>query len=129
MSKGEQVEEGLVKEILSKGDLTAEEMKQDLRKGGVSFMTCYDRPVAALFSAATVLWLLPAIAEWSGWGFLGLLARLPRVRFPLAVMVVGAVLFVAALSLEARVTSLRHKQGGCHDVHETVVIVKEKISC
>jgi protein-S-isoprenylcysteine O-methyltransferase Ste14 len=50
---------------------------------------------------------------------------LPRVDFPVAVIVIGAVLFIAAVSLEAKVVSMRQKWGGCQDAHETVVIVRE----
>jgi protein-S-isoprenylcysteine O-methyltransferase Ste14 len=118
-------EEGSVKEILSKGDLAAQEIKEELWKKNVSFVRSYDRAFSGLFLALVVLWLLPAVAEWSGWRFLRFFAQLPRVDFPMAVIVIGAILFIAAVSLEVKLNSMRQKQGGCHDMHETVVIVKE----
>ena len=121
----EKDQEGRVKEILSKGDLTAEEMKEELQEKDVCFTSSYDRPFTALFLALVILWLLPAVATWTGWGFLGFFARLPRVDFPMGVIVIGAVLFVAAVSLEVRICALRQRRGGCQDVHETVVIVRE----
>ena len=117
--------EGLVKEILSKGDLTAKEVKEELWKKNVSFVRSYDRAASILFCPLVVLWLLPAIAKWSGWGFLSFFAQLARVDFPLAVIVIAAIFFITAVSLEMKVTSARQRQGGCHDVHETVVIVRE----
>jgi len=120
-----QREEGLVKEILSKGDLTAKQVKEELWDKNVSFVRSYDRACSRLFGPLVLLWLLPAIAKWSGWGLLSFFARLPRVDFPTVVIVIGAGFFVAAISLEVKVTYGRQRQGGCRDVHETVVIVRE----
>jgi len=120
MSRG-----GLVKEILGKGDLTAEETKGELWKRDISFVRSYDRPYNVMFWPLIVLWLLPAIAKYSGWGFLSPFARLPKVDFPAPVIVIGAMLFIAAVALETKVSSMRRKLGGCHDTHESVVIVRE----
>ena len=117
--------EGLVKEVLSQGDLDAKEIREELWKKNVSFVRSYDRAFVGLFLALAVLWLLPAVAEWSGWGFLSFFAQLPRVDFPIAVIVIGAVLFITAVALETKLVSMRQKQGGCDDAHETVVIVRE----
>ena len=125
MPEAGQREEGLVKEILSKGELAAEEIQKELWEKNVSFVRSYDRAFTGLFLVLAILWLLPAIAEWSGWGSLSFFAQLPRVDFPMAVIVIGAVLFVAAVSLEIRVNIMRQKQGGCQDMHETVAIVRE----
>ena len=120
-----QREEGLVREILSRGGLERKQVKEELWARDISFVRAYDRAFSGLFLVLVVLWLLPAIGQWTGWGFLHFFARLPRVDFPIAVIVVGAVLFIAAVSLEAKVVSMRQKQGGCQDAHETVVIVRE----
>jgi len=125
MSKESPNGEGLVKGILGEGDLATQEIKEELWRKNVSFVRSYDRAFSGLFLVLVVLWLLPAIGRWTGWGFLGFFARLPRVDFPITVIVIGAVLFVAAVSLEARVVSMRLKRGGCQDAHETVVIVRE----
>ena len=125
MSKEGQEKEGLVKEILSQGDLTAKEVKGELWKKNVSFVRSYDRAASMLFYPLAVLWLLPAIAKYSGWGFLNFFARLSRVDFPIVVIVIGAIFFIAAVALEAKVASARQRRGGCHDMHETAVIVRE----
>jgi len=117
--------EGLVKEVLDKGDLAAEEIREELWKKNVSFVRSYDRRCSRLFCPLVVLWLLPAIAQWCGWGFLSFFARLPRVDFPIVVIIMGAILLIAAIALEAKVNSMRQKRGGCHDAHETVVIIRE----
>lgn len=117
--------EGLVKGILSQGDLDAEEIKEELRRKNVSFVRSYDRAFGWLFLVLALLWLLPAVAQWTGWGFLRFFARLPRVDFPIVVIIIGAIFVIAAISLEAKVASMRQKRGGCHDVHETVVIIRE----
>lgn len=125
MSREGQRKEGLVKDILSKGDLAAQEIKEELWEKNVSFVKSYDRAFSGLFLVLVVLWLLPAIGRWTGWGFLRFVARLPRVDFPMAVIVIGAVLFIAAVSLEAKLVSMRQKRGGCQDPHETVALVRE----
>ena len=117
--------EGLVKKILSQGDLPAKEIKEELWKKNVSFVRSYDRAACMLFYPLVALWLLPAIAKYSGWGFLDFFARLSRVDFPIVVIVIGAIFFIVAVALEAKVTSARQRRGGCHDTHETVVIVRE----
>ena len=125
MLREEHREEGLVGEILSRGDLDAKQVKEELRARKVSFVQAYDRAFSGLFLVLAALWFLPAIGRWTSWEFLGCFARLPRVDFPIGVIVIGAVLFVAAVSLEVRVVSMRQKRGGCRDAHETVVIVRE----
>jgi len=117
--------EGQVKEILGQGDLAAKEIKEELWKKNISFVRSYDRRCTRLFCPLVVLWLLPAIAKYSGWGLLNFFAQLPRVGFPTVVIVIGAIFFIAAISLEAKVASMRQKRGGCHDVHETVVVIRE----
>ena len=125
MPKSGSPKEGLVKEILSKGDLAAREIKGELWKRDVSFVRSYDRACSGLFLLTAILWLLPAIAKWSGWELLSFFAKLPRVDFPIALIVVGVFLFAAAVALEVRLNLMRQKQGGCHDMHETVVIIRE----
>ena len=125
MSEEAQKEEGLVKEILSQGDLTAKEIKEELWEKNVSFVSSYDRPLTGLWIVLVVLWLLPAIAKYSGWEFLNFFVRLTKVDFPIVVIVIGAIFFIAAVALEAKVSFSRQRRGGCHDVHETVVIVRE----
>jgi len=117
--------EGLVKEILSKGNLTAEEIKGELWKRDISFVKSYDRPYNVLFWPLLILWLLPAIARYSGWGFLSPFARLPKVDFPAPVIVIGMIFVIAAVALETKTTLMRRRLGGCHDTHESVVIIRE----
>jgi protein-S-isoprenylcysteine O-methyltransferase Ste14 len=118
-------EEGLVREILSDGTLSTEEIKRELKKKDICFVQSYDRTLSGLFVLLAALWLLPAIARWTGWGFLRFFAGLPRVDFPIGVILGATVLFVAAVALEARLVLMRQKQGGCRDAHETVVIVRD----
>jgi protein-S-isoprenylcysteine O-methyltransferase Ste14 len=118
-------EEGLVREILSDGTLSTEEIKKELKKKDICFVQSYDRTLSGLFVLLAALWLLPAIAQWTGWGFLRFFAELPRLDFSLGVILSATVLFVAAVALEAKLVSMRQKQGGCQDAHETVVIVRD----
>jgi len=117
--------EGLVKEILSKGELSAEEIREELRRRDVSFVRSYDRAFSGLFLVLAALWLLPAIGQWTGWAFLRLFAQLPRLNFPMVVILIGAIFVIVAIALEAKAGSMRQKRGGCHDLHESVVIVRE----
>ena len=118
-------EKGLVKEILSRGDLDAKQMKEELWTRDISFVRSYDRAFSGLFLVLAFLWILPVVANWSGWEFLSFFAQLPRMDFPIVVIVIAAVFFIAAVVIEAKLVSMRWKQGGCQDAHETVVIVRE----
>jgi protein-S-isoprenylcysteine O-methyltransferase Ste14 len=117
-------EDGLVREILSDGPLSPEAIKRELKEKDICFVQSYDRTLSGLFVLLAAVWLLPAIARWTGWGFLRFFAVLPIVDFPLGVILGAALLFVAAVALEAKLVSMRQKQGGCQDAHETVVIVR-----
>jgi protein-S-isoprenylcysteine O-methyltransferase Ste14 len=118
-------EEGLVREILREGTLSTEEIKKELKKKDICFVQSYDRPLSGLFVLLAALWLLPAIARWTGWGFLRFFAELPRMDFPIGAILAATFLFVAAVALEAKLVSMRQKRGGCQDAHETVVIVRD----
>lgn len=118
-------EEGQVQEILSDGALSTEEIKKELKEKDICFVQSYDRTLSGLFVLLAALWFLPAVAQWTGWGFLRFFAELPRVDFPIGVILGVAVLFVAAVALEAKLVSMRQKRGGCQDAHETVVIVRD----
>jgi protein-S-isoprenylcysteine O-methyltransferase Ste14 len=118
-------EEGLVQEILNEGALSTKEIKKELKEKDICFVQSYDRTLSGLFVLLAALWLLPAIAQWTGWGFLRFFAELPRAAFPISVIPGAAVLFVAALALEAKLVSMRQKRGGCQDPHETVIIVRD----
>jgi protein-S-isoprenylcysteine O-methyltransferase Ste14 len=118
-------DEGLVAEILNKGDLSTEVIKRELEEKDICFVRSYDRAFSGLFVMLAALWLLPGIAQWTGWRFLRFLAELPRVDFSIGVIVTGAGLFVVAIALEAILVSIRQKRGGCRDAHETVVLVRD----
>ena len=120
-----QRDEGQVGEILSRGDLDAKRMKEELWSRNISFVRAYDRAFSRLFLVLVVLWLLPAIGQWTGWGFLRFFAQLPRLNFPMVVILIGAIFVIVAIALEAKAGSMRQKRGGCHDLHESVVIVRE----
>ena len=120
-----QRDEGQVGEILSRGDLGAKRMKEELWARNISFVRAYDRAFSRLFLVLVVLWLLPAIGQWTGWGFLRLFAQLPRLNFPMVVILIGAIFVIVAIALDAKAGSMRQKRGGCHDLHESVVIVRE----
>jgi len=120
-----QKDEGLVGEIMSKGDLDTKQVKEELWARNISFVRSYDRAFSGLFLVLAALWLLPAIGQWTGWAFLRLFAQLPRLNFPMVVILIGAIFVIVAIALEAKAGSMRQKRGGCHDLHESVVIVRE----
>ena len=115
-------EEGKVREI-PRG-LTVEEIKRELRERRVSVVS-YHACWASVYTVAAVLWLLPAVAEHTGWGFLGFFSVLPRVVFPVFVLVVGFGLVVVDVSLESQAARVRKSCGGLNDVDETVFLVRE----
>jgi protein-S-isoprenylcysteine O-methyltransferase Ste14 len=125
LSEGTSQKDGVVGEILGGGDLSVSEIRQELWKRDVSFVKSYDRSLVALFAVLGVVWLLPAIAHWSSWGFLAAFARLPRVGFPSVIIALAAVFFFAALLFDLMLSVMRGRQGGCNDMHETVVLVRK----
>lgn len=121
----EEKKEGLVGEILKKDDITTKELKEELGKKNVNFTKLFSRSYGGLLFVVAIIWLLPAVAQYSGWVLLNFLARLPVVEFPIPVIVIGAIFFIAAISLEVKVTLIRKREGGCHDTHETVIVIRE----
>jgi protein-S-isoprenylcysteine O-methyltransferase Ste14 len=122
--KGEK-KEGLVGEILKKDHITTKELKEELGKKNVNFTKLFSRSYGGLLFVVAIIWLLPAVAQYSGCVLLNFFARLPVVEFPIPVIVIGAIFFIAAISLEAKVTLIRKREGGCHDTHETVIVIRE----
>ncbi len=120
----EEVKEGLVREILEKGDLTEAEIKEQLKRREISFVNRYDRKYSALLVVSVAVWLLPTLAEFSNLSVLEGLDQIIRIRFPLPLLAVAAALFVAALVLEVSVVSTRRRLGGL-DAHESLAIVRE----
>ena len=117
--------EGLVKEILERNDLTKADIKEQLKRRGVSFVNRYNQKYSALVAVSVAVWLLPTLAEVSGLSALEGLSQMTRIRFPMPVLVVSAALFVMALVLEVKVASMRRRLGGLDDAHESLVIVRE----
>jgi protein-S-isoprenylcysteine O-methyltransferase Ste14 len=122
--KGEK-KEGLVGEILKKDHITTKELKEELGKKNVNFTKLFSRSYGGLLFVVAITWLLPAVAQYSDWVLLNFLARLPVVEFPIPVIVIGAIFFIAAISLEVKVTLIRKREGGCHDTHETVIVIRQ----
>ncbi len=120
----EKQEEGLVIEIREKEDLEKDDIIKELKKGDVSFVTKYDRKMVVLISLGVFIWLLPFLAICIGWPSLSPLANVPKITFPPAVNALAAILLVASLILEAKVTSLRSRLGGV-DAHESLIVVRE----
>ncbi|MBU7015924.1 MAG: isoprenylcysteine carboxylmethyltransferase family protein [Theionarchaea archaeon] len=117
--------EGLVKEILERDDLTEADIKEQLKRRGISFVNRYNQKISALVVVFAAVWLLPTLAEVSGLSVLEGLSQMTRIRFPMPVLVVSAALFVMALALEVKVVSMRQRLGGLEDAHESLVIVRE----
>jgi protein-S-isoprenylcysteine O-methyltransferase Ste14 len=125
MSQHETQRQGLVSHILESGELSEEALVEQLWQQDISFVRTYDRPLTWLILALAILWLLPAVAQWLGWAWLQPLALLPRVSFSRPVMVVSTVPFAASIALETWLSVLRYRQGGCKDLHETVLLIRE----
>lgn len=121
----EEKKEGLVGEVLKKDHITTKKLKEELGKKNVNFTKSYSRVYGALLFVIAIIWLVPAVAQYSGWVFLNFFARLPEVEFPIPVTIIGTILFIAAISLEVKVTLIRKRAGGCHDTHETVIIIRK----
>jgi len=115
---------GMISEILSKKGLTPEEIKKELKERGISERPYHIYWVTSLVVAA-ILWLLPAIAKYTGWRLLNLFANLPSVKFPIAVIVLSVLLIIVGISLESQASYRRKERGGLRDVDETVFLLKE----
>lgn len=117
--------EGLVREILERDDLTEADIKEQLKRRGISFVNRYNQKYSALVVVSVAVWLLPTLAEVSGLSALEGLSQMTRIRFPMPVLVVSAALFMMALVLEIKVVSMRQRLGGLDDAHESLVIIRE----
>ncbi|MBU7037391.1 MAG: isoprenylcysteine carboxylmethyltransferase family protein [Theionarchaea archaeon] len=117
--------EGLVREILEGGDLTEADIKEQLKRRGISFVKRYNQKYSALVLVSVVVWLLPTLAKVSGLSALEGLSQLTKIRFPVPVLVVSVALFVIALVIEVKVVSMRSRLGGLDDAHESLVIIRE----
>jgi len=117
--------EGLVGEVLKKDHITTKELQEELGKKNVNFTKSYSRVYGALLFVIAIIWLVPAVAQYSGWVFLNFFARLPEIEFPIPVIIIGVIFFIAAISLETKVTLIRKREGGCHDTHETVIVIRK----
>ncbi|MBU6996549.1 MAG: DUF1295 domain-containing protein [Theionarchaea archaeon] len=117
--------EGLVREILERGDLTEADIKEQLKRRGISFVNKYNQKYSALVVVSVAVWLLPTLAGVSGLSALEGLSQMTRIRFPMPVLVVSAALFVIALVIEVKVASMRLRLGGLDDAHESLVIIRE----
>ena len=117
-------DKGMISEILGKGCLTTEEIKKKLKERSISEKPYHIYWVTSLVVAA-ILWLLPAIAKYTGWRFLSFFGNLLSVEFPIAVIVIGALLIIVGISLESQASYRRKERGGLKDVDETMFILKE----
>ena len=117
-------EKGTISEILGKEGLTPEEIKKELRERGISEGPYHIYWVTSLL-VATILWLLPAIAKYTGWRLLNFFANLLSVKFPIAVIVISVLLIIVGISLESQASYRRKEHGGLRDVDETVFLLKE----
>jgi len=61
-------QKGIIKEILSKQGLSPQEIKEKLKEKGISEKPYHIYWVISLFVPG-IIWLLPAIAKYTGWGF------------------------------------------------------------
>jgi len=117
--------EGLVQKITVSDKRQAREIKEELSKKNVNFTKLYSKLYGCLLLFIGIIWFLPFIARYSQWEFLDFFAQLPTFDFSLPVIIVCALFFAAAIWLEINVSLIRTRSGGCSDLHETILIIRE----
>lgn len=91
----------------------------------LNFKEKYSLVYSVLLVLLALVWLLPWLSRLSGLAMLAPIAGLPELPIPAWAWVLAPILFICAVLLEAKITLLRKKMGGCDDTHETVIIVKQ----
>ena len=122
---GRTLDRGVVGELLAEGNLDPKQLRNELWRRDVSFVKSYDRTLTVLFLPLAALWLVPAISQRTNCPVLRYAAQLRSVRFPPAVFCVAAGLFGLASALEVWLNLARYRMGGCHDIHETVALIRD----
>ena len=115
---------GIVNELLSKKGRTPEEVKEELKKEKISVRPYHMAWVSSL-AVATILWILPAVAKYTGWRLLSFFNNLPHVEFPGVILILGILFIILGISLESQACYKRKERGGLKDVDETIFIIKE----
>jgi len=114
---------GLINEIV-KQNLSPHEMKEKLGEKGISEKPYHIHWITSL-SVSCIIWLLPGIAKYSGWGFLRFFANLHSMKFPLSIVIIGLLFIIVGISLISQASYRRKELGGLQDVDETIYIIKE----
>jgi len=115
---------GRLRKILNNKKFSQEEIKKFLMAEGLSEKPYHIYWIISLFISG-IIWLLPAVASYSGWKYLNFFANLASIEFPLPLIIIGIVLIIAGISLISQASYRRKKLGGLQDVDETIYIIKE----
>jgi protein-S-isoprenylcysteine O-methyltransferase Ste14 len=91
----------------------------------VNFKEKYSLVYGVLLMLLALVWLLPWLSRLSGVAMLAPIAGLRVLPVPVWAWVLAPILFGCAVLLEAKISLMRKKLGGCDDTHETVIIIKE----
>jgi len=120
-------EEGQVKDLvekLEKGEITSKEIIKELKERKLT-----EKAISRYEAWGLVIWailcFLPAIAKLSNIDFLSFLTQLPTIEFPIVVIYIAVILFIAAIPLTASGWYSNIKYGGCRSEDLTIILLKK----
>jgi protein-S-isoprenylcysteine O-methyltransferase Ste14 len=119
--------EGEVKDLIEemeKGEITSKEVIKELEERKLT-----EKAILKYEPWGYVVWailcFLPAIAKWSKLDILSFLTQLPTIEFPLIVIYLAIILFIAVIPLTASGWYSNIKYGGCRSEDLTIILLKK----
>jgi protein-S-isoprenylcysteine O-methyltransferase Ste14 len=131
MMEKEEKKEGMVRDLaerVKRGELTAEEAKEEVLRMGVhkKYENKYAKSIGFFVITGGLLCFLSFIAKQTGLKVLSFLTQLPSITFPPIVIygVAAVVIFVNILGMWYA-PRVRTKRGGTHWEHGTIILIKD----
>lgn len=120
--------EGQVKDLVEKlerGEITPKETIEALKARRLTQSDAFKYGFGAWgYLIYVIPCYLPAIAKLSGLGILSFFAQLPEVEFPVSVIYLSIILFIATIPIMAWFTYYNTKKGGCNSEDHTVILLR-----
>jgi protein-S-isoprenylcysteine O-methyltransferase Ste14 len=116
-------------EKLKRGELTSKDIKEEMKKLGITHFTLRENAVAILLIGFAVISYLPIFANISNIDALKFLAQLPAMELPFVVKVIlvglGIGLLSVTLIMMAWASHLLSSKGGLGEGDETIIFIKD----
>jgi protein-S-isoprenylcysteine O-methyltransferase Ste14 len=118
---------GKVKDLvekMEKGEIKSKEIIKELEERKLT-----EKAILKYEAWGYVVWailcFLPSVAKLPNLDFLSFLTQLPTIEFPLVVIYIAAILFIAVIPLTASGMYSNVKHGGCRSEDHTIILLKK----